>query len=247
MRSDQGLDRRRVEITDGDDGHQIGPVPICVELLHPLVADVLNNVGAADGLPLRIARALEQDGELRILYALAGAQPEPPFFQDDAPLLVDLDRIEGHVAREVFEDEQRPVDHRGVARGDLQFVHRFVEAGVCVDVRTETHPERLHEAADVLSWKVPRAVEGHVLHEVREPALVVILEHGARVDDEPKLCATLGQPVLADVVAEPVRERADRNLRIDRHRLVEPGGLNSGGDSPAAARRRRPPPPRSPI
>ena len=55
MRSDCSLNHRLVEIADGDDGHQIGPVPILVELLQPVVADVLNDVGPADGQPLGIA------------------------------------------------------------------------------------------------------------------------------------------------------------------------------------------------
>ena len=79
-----------------------------------------------------------------------------------------------------------------------------------------------------------RAVERHVLDEVREPALVFILEHRAGVDGQPELGTGLGQPVLADVVAEAVRERADRNQRIDRNDLVERGGANRFGD-----RRRR--------
>ena len=60
----------------------------------------------------------------------------------------------------------------------------------------------------VLLGKVQRAVEGHVLDEVRKAALVFVFEHRARIDDEPKLGAGLRLPVLADVVAEPVRQRA---------------------------------------
>ena len=97
-----------------------------------------------------------------------------------------------------------------IAGGDLQLVHGLVEARVRVDVRTETHAERLHEAADVLPGKVQRAVEAHVLDKVREPALVFVFEHRPRVDDEPKLGAALGLPVLADVIAEPVRQACPR-------------------------------------
>src|SRR5437773_10955569 len=85
----------------------------------------------------------------------------------------------------VFEDEQRPVDYRGIAGGDLQLVHRLVEARVRVDVRTETHAERLHEAADVLLGKEQRAVEAHMLEKVRQAALVFVFEHRVRIVDEP--------------------------------------------------------------
>jgi hypothetical protein len=56
---------------------------------------------------------------------------------------------------------------------------------------------------------------------MREPALVFVFEHGPCLDHEPKLGARLRQPVLADVIAQPVRQRADRNHRIDRNDQVE--------------------------
>ena len=69
--------------------------------------------------------------------------------------------------------------------------------------------------------KVLRAVERHVLDEVRQPALVLVFEHRTGVDDEPQLGARLRLPVLADVVAQAVRQRAHRDQRIDRNGLVE--------------------------
>ena len=132
--------------------------------------------------------------------------------------------------REVLEDEQRAIDHGRVVGRDLQLVDRFVEAGVGVHVRAEPHAERLHEGADGIAGKVPRAVEGHVLDEVRHAALVFVLEHGAGLDGEPQLGARLRLPVLPDVVAEAVRERADRDQRVNRDDLVEPGGLDRGWD-----------------
>ena len=64
-----------------------------------------------------------------------------------------------------------------------------------------------------------RALEFHVLDEVRQPALIVVFEHRARLDDQPELRATRGLRVRPHVVAQPVRQRADDDLRIDRHRL----------------------------
>ena len=226
MRRDLRFDRRLVEIADGDDRHQIGPVPIGVELLQPVVTDVLDDLGLADRQPLRVARAGEEDGELRVLYPLVGAEPEPPFFQDDASFLVDRGRIEGDVVRPVLENEQRPVHHRGVVCRYLQLVHGLVETGMGVDVCPEPHAERLHEAGDRLLGEMQRAVEAHMLDEVSEPALIVVFENGARVDDEPKFGAGLRLLVRADVVAQAIGERADRDQRIDRHGLAERGLLN---------------------
>ena len=54
--------------------------------------------------------------------------------------------------------------------------------------------------------KALRAVERHVLDEVREPALVVFFHQRAGVDDEPELGAALGFLVGPHVVADAVRQ-----------------------------------------
>ncbi len=136
------------------------------------------------------------------MYPLVGSKPEPPLLQDDAPFLVDGHSVEGDVVRPVLKDEQRRVDHRGIVGGNLQFVHGFIEARVCIDVRAKPHAERLHEAADFLPGEMQRTVEAHVL----------------------------GLPVRADVIAQAIRERADRDKRIDRNGLAERGVLNAGDD-----------------
>ena len=215
------FDRGFVEIADGDDRHHVGAVPVGVELLQPIVIRVADDLRPPDGRPFSVARALQQHGHLRVPYPLAGSEPQPPLFENDAPLLVDLDRVERHVAREVFEDGERPIHDRRIAGRDLQLVHRLVEAGVRVHMRAEPHAERLHEARDLLLRKMLRAVEGHVLDEMRQPPLVFVFEHRTCLHHEPKLGARLRQPVLANVVAQAVRQRANRDQRIDRNGLVE--------------------------
>ena len=129
--------------------------------------------------------------------------------------------------REVFEDGERPIHDRRIAGRDLQLVHRLVEAGVRVHMRAEPHAERLHEVRDLLLRKMQRAVERHVLDEMRQPPLVFVFEHRTCLHHEPKLGARLRQSVLANVVAQAVRQRANRDQRIDRNRLVERRVLRS--------------------
>ena len=94
--------------------------------------------------------------------------------------------------REVLEDEERAIDDSRVVGRDLQLVDRFVETRVRVDVRAEAHAERLHERADGIAGKFRRAVERHVLDEVRHAALVFVLEHGTGFDREPQFGARPG-------------------------------------------------------
>ena len=118
----------------------------------------------------------------------------------------------------------------GIVGRNLQLVDGLVEARVGVDVRAEAHADRLHERDDVLLREVARAVERHVLDEVREPALIVVFEDRAGVDDEPELGAALRLLVRADVVAQAVRQRADGDPRVDGNGRRQRRVLRAGGD-----------------
>ena len=73
---------------------------------------------------------------------------------------------------------------------------------------------------------------------MRQAPLVFILEHRTRVDHEAQLRAPLRHAVGAYVVAKPVRQCADGDLRIDRDDVTQlrgqdirrNGGLLGGGD-----------------
>ena len=84
--------------------------------------------------------------------------------------------------------------------------------------------------------KVPRAFELHVLDEVRQPLLVVVFQHRAGLDDQPQLGPPGRLRVGAHVVAQPVRQRAGRDLRVDRHQLRQLIGADrrGGGLAPGA-------------
>ena len=219
------LDRRLVEVADRNHGHQVRAVPVVVELLQQCGIELRDVVGVADRQPIRVARAGEQHRKLLVAHPRRGAAAAPPFFGDDLPLLVDDRRIEHHVVRPVLEDQHGLVhDVRPVGR-NLELVDRLVEARERVDARAELHADRLHERDDLLARIVLRAVERHVLDEVREPALAVVLEHGSGVDDESQLRALFRLAIRLEVVAQAIRKPADGDLRIGRHRLIETDGL----------------------
>jgi len=112
----------------------------------------------------------------------------------------------------------------------------LVEARVGVDVRAETHAGRLQKCHDVIFRKVTRAVEAHVLDEMRETALVVLFENGSRVDDEPELGSPQRLLVRAQVVAKPVGQRANRNSGIHRYGGCERHVLRTSANSPLRTR-----------
>ncbi len=227
---------RGIEVADGDDRHQVGSIPVGVELLQAIVRKRADDLGLADRQALGVARVLEQHGQLHVQHPRAWPEPRAPLLQDDAALLVDLLGIERDGVRPVLQDEERPIDHARVVGGNLQLVDRLVEARVGVDVRTEAHACRLQERDDVLFREVARAVEAHVLDEVREPPLVVVLENRSGVDHEPELGATLRLLVDAEVIAQAVGKRADGNARIDGNGSRQRNVLRPGRDGALRAR-----------
>ena len=231
---DELLDAAPVEVADGDDGHQVRAVPGPVVALQGLVGEGLDDLFLADGQALGVARAPQQDRELRVAHPGVGPPVEAPFLDDDAALLLDGRRVEAQPVGPILEDEERRLqDGRGV-RGHLEHVDRLVEAGEGVEVGPEAHADGLHEIDELLAREVPGAVEGQVLDHVGQAPLVVVLEHGAGPDDEPELGPVAGLAVLADPVTEAVGELADRDLGVDgdlpvKGRVFGGDGLGRGG------------------
>ena len=220
VRNDHTLDHRRVEVADGDHRHQVGAVPVGVELLQARRADVLQDLRSADGGAVGVAGALQQDRHLLVADAGLGAETETPFFQHHTAFLLDLVGREGDVVRPVFHDQHRPIDDVEILGRDLQLVDRFIEARVRVHVRAEAHAEALDEGGDVLAGEVRCAVEGHVLDEVGQASLVVVFEHGTGVHHQAQLGAAFRRAVAADVVLKAVGQSAGADFGRDRDDLA---------------------------
>ena len=213
---DQRLERGRIHVSHGHDRHAIGPVPLGVERPQLRRTKRLQDLGLADRQPLGVLRLGEQHRDLLVAQPRSGAEPAPPFLDDDAALLVDLFRIERHPAGKIGQRLHALLDDAGLVGGQLKHVDRVVEAGLRVDVRPQTRAGRF-ERGDQFAWLEMRgAVEPHVLQEVGQALLRVGLVDRAGLDGELQHDALLRTRVLADVVAQPVRERAGRDRRIER-------------------------------
>ena len=233
--ADHRLDRLSIKIADRDDRHQIRPVPVLVEAAQPVGGRVRQDVGVPDRESFRVARTVEDDRELLILDPRRAPPPSAPLLDHDTALLVDLLRVEDDATGPVHQDLEGRREHLGVVHRDLQHVHRFVEAGVGVDVGSKPHPDRLEVVHQLQLLEVLGAVEGHVLDEVGKPELVVVLEDRAGVDDQAQLGAVFWLVVFVDEVGEAVRQGAGGNLGIggDRVGRVVLLGPRASGVHPA--------------
>jgi hypothetical protein len=212
--------RLRLHVPDEDHGHQLRPVPGPVEPLELLARGAGDHLLRADRQALREARPREEPIHDPLAKARLHALAHPLLLQDDAALLLDL-----RGEQELPEDEVRKhlhplVDPLRGRVGQEEHVGRLVVAGEGVRAVPEDHADALEVRDERPRREVLRAVERHVLQEVREPALRLGLVQGAgpHVDDHGEL-ARRG-PVLPKEVADPVLQRAGEETRVRGQRPV---------------------------
>ena len=101
-----------------------------------------------------------------------------------------------------------------------------------IRVIAETHPEALEILDHFTGREIFRPVEGHVLEEVGEPLLVVVLHERSGVDEEAHADAIRRFGVREDGVAQPVFEQSPFHRRIggDVAALVSEGDRVGGGE-----------------
>ncbi len=213
---DLRLDVGRIEVADGDYSHQVRAIPVAIERAQFGRRDTHYAWLRSNGQPGCVARSLERDRQPRLEHPVAGALSSPPLLAHHSALVHHFGGVERLAVRPVLEDRKGLLDDsRGVC-GDGQYVHRLVEARVRVQIRSEPHTDRLEILDQVILREMSGAVERGVLDDMGVPELVVGLEYGAGIDDEAKLGPLLGLEVLAYVVAQAVRKRADLHVRVGR-------------------------------
>ena len=236
---DLGHDGVAIDIADDDHRHQVRTVPIAIEAHQGIARDLADDVRVADGTAFRVAGSLELDRTDLVPRPLAGAEVHAPLGQDDGALTVDGVLVEGRAAGPVVQNQQRAVERGGHVGRDAQRVLRVVVAGLGVGVGAQPKAERGEEITEALAREVLRALEFHVLDEMRDPELVVVFEDGSGLHHQPQLGFPGGLGVGTNVVAHTVRQRADRGLRVHRHGPREWIGGDRFGGGFAAARLRR--------
>ena len=209
------LDLGNLDIADDDHGHAVGRVPVFVELHETLARRAGDHFLDADGHALRDPLIRESKADLvdegapidRIAIAFLA--------EDDAAFVLNLIGAEEHSIGIVAEELHALVDHGRIGLRQLKLIDRFVEGGVRVGVIAEAHPEALEILDHLAGGEILRAVEGHVLEEVREPLLVVVFHQRTRIDEEAHADTIGWFGIREDGVAQPVFEEAPLHRRID--------------------------------
>ena len=169
-------------------------------------------IGSRFGVP----RVVEDDRDLLVTDARAGAEPAAPLLDDDAAFFLDFGRVQVQAAGEIGQ-RREPAGHDVALVGrQVEHVDSLVEARVGVHVRAEPGAQPLEVADEVSGLEVGAAVERHVLDEVREPLLVVRFLERSRLHGQPQRHTFFRAPVAADEVLEAVRQRPCPDGRVER-------------------------------
>ena len=182
--------------------------------------EALQPVEVTDQVAVLVARALAQSLQQLHRRTPRSTVARAQLLHDDAALGVDLLGPERDEVRPVVQDQHGRVDD-SLARGrDVRnVVNRLVPARAGVEVVAEFHADGLQVLDELFSGKVLRAVEGHVLEEVGQTLLVVLLLDGAHVVQDVEVGLPLGLFVVPDVVGQSVVEPARADLLVRRYRL----------------------------
>ncbi len=123
--------------------------------------------------------------------------------------------------RPVFQDLKGLSQNFGAVRGHFQHVNGFIERSIGIDLRAEFHADRFEIVDQFLFGKVFCPVERHVLAEMGQPLLVVILKNRTGIDGQTQFGAVLRFSVNFDVIVQSILELSVNNARINGNRCAQ--------------------------
>ena len=118
-----------------------------------------------------------------------------------------------------MKDQETGVDEVLIRRrGVHDLIDSLVDGGVGIEVGAKFHTILLQVVDHTLAGEVLATLEGHVLEEVSETALIVLFEDAADALGDVEVGSLLRLLVVTDDVGEPVVELAHPHVLVDRQR-----------------------------
>ena len=199
-----------VDVANDDDGLIVRTIPLLVVLLQGLGLEVVDDAHQSDRHAHTVLRAGVHLGQGAGDHTLRGTLTQSPLIVDDVALLHDLVLLEQQSVGPVLEDEHAGVEGRLTRGGNIaDAIDGLVDRGIGIQVAAKLHAERTCELDEIVALEVLRAVEGHVLKEVCQSALALLLLDGSHSLCDVEVCHMFWPLVVADVVSESVVKFAD--------------------------------------
>ena len=193
-----------IDRTGGGDDHALGTVMLAGKARQILAREMADPFGrtqdrAAHGL-VGIGRLLQPVKD----HVVGCVQRLADFLQDDAALDLDLARVENRVQHDIRQHVQR---HRHIARQHPHVIAGHIARGIGVDVAADI----LDGLGNLQGRACRRALEGHMLKEMRDAVLVGAFVAATRVHPDADGGRMQAGHVAGDD-AQTIRKRADAGL-----------------------------------
>ena len=210
-----------IDVTDDDNSLVIGVIPFVVIVDELLTLEVVDDGHQTNRITSSVLRARVEFLEVTLEHTALCGSTETPLLVDDAALFVDLALLQGEAAGPVAEDEQTGVECGDrVCRHVVNVVHCLVDGGVGIEVTTELDALRAAPLDEVIAFEMVGTIESHVLKEVSETALVLVLFKGAHFLGDVEVGTMLRPVVVADDVSQSVGKLTDAESCVHRNRHV---------------------------
>ena len=212
-----------VHIAHDDDSLQVGTIPAAIVGAQVLVREIHHDVHRTDGHTVGIFTALIQNVESILLHAHHGRAAHAPLLVDNATLLVNFLAVERQVVAPVVQDKQARV-HRTLNLHVyiVHVIHRLVKRSIGIQVLAKLHADTLQVLFQSVAREVCGTIEAHVLQEVSQTTLVLLLLHGTHLLRDVEVGPMLRPFIVTDVIRQPVGQMAHAYCGIqgERRRLL---------------------------
>ncbi len=205
-----------VDVAHNDDSLVRRMVPFLVVVAQFLRLEVVDYLHRTYRIAVSVLRTGVQRGQVTLEHSAESAGAQAPLLVDHSPLLVYLFRLEQQSVGPVVEDEEAGVERFLARRRHIIYIiYSLLDGGVGVEVVAELHSDGAAVFYHFVVGEVVGAVEAHVLKEVCQSALAVLLLQGAHFLGYIEVGAVLGPVVVTDVVGQSVVELSNPHCRVD--------------------------------
>ena len=208
-----------IHIADDDDALIVGTVPLLIVVAEVLIREIVDNAHQADRHTVSVLGVGIELRQYVVINPHDRAAAQLPFLVDDPAFLVDFLVGKRQAVRPVLEDQQAGVECALAGRRHVaDTVDGLVDAGIGIQVAAELNAERTGEFQQRGVGEVLRPIEGHVLQEVGQPSLLVVLLDGTDPLCDVEVGYMLRPFVVKDVIGQAVAELSLSHVLVHGNR-----------------------------
>ena len=138
------------------------------------------------------------------------------FLHNNTTLRVNLRWLKCNKLRPVVKNKESQIDVLCCYGQILNLILCIVPRCRSIEVKTELNSRSLQTLNHRLIWEILRAIESHMLKEVSQSLLVILLLHSTHIVVDIETRLTLGLLIVADIVGHTIIQFANANGRVER-------------------------------